>query len=150
MSVFIIFFLLHLILTSLCVSGQKLNVYEVLQKYKLPRGILPHGVTDYELNTNSGRFIVYFNGTCQFPIDTYKLKYDSTISGVITPGHVRQLRGVSIKVLFFWLNLEHVARDGDELDFSVGVASEELPVRNFVDSPKCGCGFYCTNLLFSS
>lgn len=147
MSIFVLFFFLFS--TSLFVSGQNLTAYEVVQKYKLPRGILPHGVVKYDLNQKTGYFKVYFNATCSFPIDSYKLKYQSTVSGFIRTGRVRQLQGVSVKVLFFWLHIAEVYRDGEEIDFSVGVASEDFSVHNFAKSPQCGCGFDCYGLVSS-
>lgn len=142
MSIFMIFFLL--LSTSLSVSGQKKpSVYQVLENYTLPRGILPEGVHDYELNRRTGVFKVRFNTTCSFSIESYKVKYKPTISGIITRGRVIRLIGVSVKVLFFWINISEVSRDGDDVEFFVGATSEEFSTKYFVDSPKCGCGFNC-------
>ncbi|KFK42634.1 hypothetical protein AALP_AA1G020700 [Arabis alpina] len=142
MSILVLFFFIFST-SFLFVSGQNLSAYEVLQKNNLPRGILPHGVTKYDLNQKTGYFKVFFNSTCSFPIDSYKVKYQSKISGYLRTGRVRQLQGVSVKVLFFWVHIEEVYRDDDDIDFSVGVASEEFSVRNFERSPQCGCGFDC-------
>ncbi|KAL1216587.1 hypothetical protein V5N11_030222 [Cardamine amara subsp. amara] len=146
MSIFILFVLL-LSTTTLSVTGQKKpSAYEVLQNYSLPRGILPHGVREYELNSKTGYFRFYFNSTCQFSIESYKVKYKSTVSGYISKGRVRRLIGVSVKMIFFWLNIGEVSRDGDDMDFSVGVASEEFSAKYFSESPECGCGFRCNFL----
>ncbi|XP_010481251.1 PREDICTED: uncharacterized protein LOC104760100 [Camelina sativa] len=142
----ILIFSILILSTFLSVSGQKKpSVYEVLQNYTLPRGILPEGVRDYQLNRKTGVFKVHFNSTCQFPIESYKVKYKSTISGIISRGRVMRLMGVSVKVLFFWLNISEVSRDGDDVEFSVGAASEEFSAKYFVDSPQCGCGYNCYN-----
>ncbi|KFK30824.1 hypothetical protein AALP_AA6G030700 [Arabis alpina] len=132
------------------VSNQKPTAYDAVKRYNLPVGILPKGVVDYELNPKTGDFKVYFNDTCKFSIQSYQLKYKSTISGVISPSHVKNLKGVSVKVLFFWVNIAEVSLDGDELDFSVGIASASFPASDFVESPQCGCGFDCNGLVFSS
>ncbi|KAF8086665.1 hypothetical protein N665_0615s0013 [Sinapis alba] len=97
-----------------------------------------------------GYFKVYFNATCQFPIETYRLKYQPTISGFIKKGRVTRLTGVSVNVLSIWLNIAEVTRDGDVLELSVGVASEEFSAHRFAKSAQCGCGFYCRGLVFSS
>lgn len=55
-----------------------LIAYEVLEEYELPRGVL-----DYKLDNSTGKFSVYLNGTCTFINDSYKMKYKSTISGVL-------------------------------------------------------------------
>ncbi|VVB06992.1 unnamed protein product [Arabis nemorensis] len=144
----LIFFLLLTVLFT--VSDQKPTAYDVVKRYNLPVGILPKGVVDYELNTTTGDFKVFFNDTCKFTIQSYQLKYKSTISGVISPGHVKNLKGVSVKVLFFWINIVEVSLDGNDLDFSVGIASASFPAADFVESPQCGCGFDCNGLVFSS
>lgn len=100
----IIFFFLFLTV-SFAVSDQKPTAYDAVKRYNLPPGILPKGVVDYELNTTTGDFKVYFNDTCEFTIQSYQLKYKSTISGVISPSHVKNLKGVSVKVLFSGLIL---------------------------------------------
>ncbi|KAG7553238.1 hypothetical protein ISN45_Aa06g037820 [Arabidopsis thaliana x Arabidopsis arenosa] len=146
----IIFFLLFFTV-SFAVPDQKPTAYDAVKRYNLPPGILPKGVVDYELNPKTGDFKVYFNDTCEFTIQSYQLKYKSTIAGVISPGHVKNLKGVSVKVLFFWVNIAEVSLDGADLDFSVGIASASFLAADFEESPQCGCGFDCNNgLLFSS
>ncbi|XP_021805195.1 uncharacterized protein At5g01610-like [Prunus avium] len=125
--------------------NDELTVYQVLEEYDFPVGILPKGVLGYELNNSTGKFSVYLNGTCTFSIDSYKLKYKSTITGVITDDKISSLSGIKVKVLFLWLSIVKVIRDDDELEFSVGIGSADFPVSNFVESPTCGCGFDCVN-----
>ncbi|MED6155202.1 hypothetical protein PIB30_003398 [Stylosanthes scabra] len=126
-------------------QDQKLTAYDVLEQYDFPVGLLPQGATGYELNTKTGQFSAYLNGTCSFSIESYELKYKSTIKGVISKGRLAKLKGVSVKVALLWLNIVEVTRDSDELQFSVGIASADFPVNNFLQSPQCGCGFACNN-----
>uniref|UniRef100_A0A1J3I893 DUF538 domain-containing protein n=1 Tax=Noccaea caerulescens TaxID=107243 RepID=A0A1J3I893_NOCCA len=144
----LIFFLL--LTVSFAASDQKPTAYEAVKSYNLPPGILPKGVVDYELNPKTGEFKVLLNDTCEFSIQSYQLKYKSTISGVITTGHIKNLKGVSVKVLLFWVNIVEVSLDSGDLDFSVGIASASFPAVDFVESPQCGCGFDCNGLIFSS
>lgn len=126
------------------VSGTtNLTAYEVLQEYDFPIGLLPKGVTSYELDSSTGKFSVYLNATCTFTIDSYELKYKSTITGVIKKDELSSLSGIQVKVLFLWLSITEVIRDNDELEFSVGIASANFPVSNFYECPTCGCGFDC-------
>lgn len=134
----------------LTVSHQKPTAYDAVKSYNLPPGILPKGVVDYELNRKTGDFKVYFNGTCDFSIQSYQLKYKSTISGVISTGQVKNLKGVSVKVLLLWVNIVEVSLDGGDLDFSVGIASASFPAVDFEESPQCGCEFDCNEFLFYS
>ncbi|KAJ9187799.1 hypothetical protein P3X46_003216 [Hevea brasiliensis] len=124
----------------------KLSAYEVLATYDFPRGLLPVGVAGYELNRETGEFSAYLNGTCKYRIESYTLEYKSTITGVISKGRLRKLKGVRVYVVLLWLNIVEVSRDGDDLDFSVGIASASFPVDNFEESPQCGCGFDCDKL----
>lgn len=57
----------------------------------------------------------------------------------------KNLRGVAVKVLLLWLDIVEVVREGDELQFSVGVASADFPVENFEECPQCGCGLDCND-----
>ncbi|KAH1108019.1 hypothetical protein J1N35_011787 [Gossypium stocksii] len=144
--------LLFLILISLSASpfavadDDNLSAYQALQQYDFPVGILPNGVVGYELNRETGEFSAYLRGTCKFDIDSYQLSYESTIKGVISPGRITNLKGVSVKILFFWLNIVEVIHNGDQMEFSVGIASANFPIDNFYESPQCGCGFNCNGL----
>ncbi|WCJ22236.1 hypothetical protein M5689_004334 [Euphorbia peplus] len=124
-------------------SAANLTAYEVLEQYDFPIGLLPNGVTSYELDSSTGKFSATINETCTFTIDSYELKYKSKITGVIATDKLSSLSGVQVKILFVWLSIVEVSRDDDELAFSVGVASANFGVDNFVESPTCGCGFDC-------
>lgn len=142
-----LFLLLLLTLsTSAAAVNSTLTAYEVLEEYDFPIGLLPQGVTGYELDTSTGKFSVYLNSTCTFSIDSYNLKYKTTITGVITTDKIYKLSGISVKVLFFWLNIAEVICDEDKLEFSVGVASADFPVDGFDECPQCGCGFDCDDV----
>jgi hypothetical protein len=122
------------------------SVYDVLQQYDFPVGLLPTGVTSYDFDQSTGKFTVYLNGTCSFKIEDYNLRYKSKITGTISKDRVKDLKGISVKVLFFWLNISEVRREDDDLEFSVGIASASFDVDNFYESPQCGCGFDCNTV----
>ena len=42
-----------------------------------------------------------------------------------------------------WLNIVEVVNKGNELEFSVGIASADFPMDNFEVCPQCGCGLNC-------
>uniref|UniRef100_A0A2P2N2Z1 Uncharacterized protein MANES_01G220800 n=1 Tax=Rhizophora mucronata TaxID=61149 RepID=A0A2P2N2Z1_RHIMU len=128
----------------------KLTAYEVLEAYDFPVGLIPKGVTGYELNRETGEFSAYLDQTCKFPIESYELEYKPTVTGIISKGRLRNLNGIHVKVLFLWLSIVEVERDGDEIDLSVGIASANFPIDNFLESPQCGCGFDCNNLIQES
>nr|XP_043637064.1 uncharacterized protein LOC122608046 [Erigeron canadensis] len=129
------------------------TAYDIIQSYGFPKGILPIGVTGYKLDTKTGNFNAFFNKTCSFSLEnTYDLKYQPTISGIISNGRLTNLSGVSVKVLFFWLNIVEVyvdkVNDGgvNQLGFSVGIYSAGFPIDNFEDCPQCGCGMDCNGV----
>ncbi|KAM1449566.1 hypothetical protein PS2_008206 [Malus domestica] len=140
----ILFFLISISIPS-SFAADVLTVYEALEEYDFPVGILPKGALSYKLDSSTGKFSVYLNSTCTFSIDSYKLKYKSTIKGVIKTDKISSLSGIQVKVLFLWLSITTVTRDDDELKFSVGIGSANFPVSNFYESPTCGCGFDCVN-----
>ncbi|XP_044471610.1 uncharacterized protein At5g01610-like [Mangifera indica] len=123
---------------------KKTTAYDMLQKYDFPVGILPKGVLDYDLEQSSGKFSAFLNGSCSFSLEgSYQLKYKPTIKGYISNGKISSLEGVSVKLLFMWVDIVEVSRHGDSLDFSVGIAGAGFPIDNFEECPQCGCGLNC-------
>lgn len=100
----------------------------------------------YDLEEKTGKFRAYLNGSCSFSLEgSYQLKYKPTISGIISKNRLANLSGVSVKVVLWWLNIVEVRRVGDELEFSVGIASANFPIDNFFECPQCGCGLDCNS-----
>ncbi|KAJ6940938.1 hypothetical protein NC651_006910 [Populus alba x Populus x berolinensis] len=150
MSINANFTFFFVLLSSLAISSFTDNLpttYDVLSGYNFPIGILPIGATGYDLDKATGRFRAYLNGSCSFSLEgSYQLKYKSTVSGYISENKLTDLSGVSVKVLFFWLDIVEVVRKGDELEFSVGITSASFAIDNFYECPQCGCGFNCNNV----
>jgi len=141
--------LLLLLLLSPAIGAVKLEptAYEMLETFRFPEGLLPKGVIGYELDGSTGKFRADLNGSCSFSLEgSYQLNYQKTITGYISDGRLTELHGISVKVLFFWLNILDVVRVGNNLDFSVGVASASFSLDNFFVSPQCGCGLDCGDL----
>ncbi|KAJ4727702.1 Protein of unknown function, DUF538 [Melia azedarach] len=127
-------------------NSDKKTAYEILQSYNFPVGLLPKGITKYDLDETTGQFHAYMDGSCSFSLEgSYQLKYKSTISGYISENKLTGLTGVSVKILFLWLNIVEVVRNGDDIEFSVGIASASFPIDNFYVCPQCGCGLDCVN-----
>ncbi|KAK7259314.1 hypothetical protein RIF29_24918 [Crotalaria pallida] len=145
-SIIFLCILVYVTVTHSMRLQEKLSAYNILEQHDFPVGLLPEGATDYELNIKTGKFTAYLSQTCTFFIQCYELKYKSTVTGVISKGKLAKMKGISVKVGLFWLNVVEVTRVGDELEFSVGIASTDVGVDNFLASPQCGCGFDCNNL----
>nr|GMD27832.1 uncharacterized protein LOC109182538 [Ipomoea batatas]GME09479.1 uncharacterized protein LOC109182538 [Ipomoea batatas] len=123
------------------------SAYEVVESFDFPVGILPVGITGYDIDWKTGKFDAYLKDSCSFSLEgSYKLNYNSRISGDIQNGRITNLSGVSVKVFFLWLNIVEVIRSGDDLQFSVGIASASFSLDNFAVSPRCGCGLDCKSL----
>ncbi|CAN8248048.1 unnamed protein product [Cochlearia groenlandica] len=131
-------------LTVVSAESDSPTAYSLLQSYNFPVGILPIGVVAYDLDTSTGKFHAYFNDSCSFSlVGSYQLNYKSTISGYISENKLQKLSGIKVKVLFWWLNIAEVIRKGDEMEFSVGITSANFEIKEFLESPQCGCGFEC-------
>ncbi|XP_022151830.1 uncharacterized protein LOC111019713 [Momordica charantia] len=127
-------------------NGESPSVYDILREFNFPIGLLPEGAVGCRLDRATGKLEAYLGGACQFrPDETYDLKYKSTISGQISRNRLTDLKGVSVKFMFFWVNIVEVVRVGDDLEFSVGMATASFPVENFSECPQCGCGIDCKN-----
>ena len=138
---------LLLITTITTTTVTALTAYEEVIQYDFPPSLLPVGVTGYTLNKATGAFEVYLPDTCSYTVEGYNVKYQSYISGIISKDKVTKLKGVTVKVLFFWLDIVEVTRDGDELSLSVGIVSASFDISGFVESPQCGCGFDCNEIV---
>ncbi|XP_042034574.1 uncharacterized protein LOC121780970 [Salvia splendens] len=93
------------------------TAYEAIQAYGFPIGIVPIGVTHYDLDETTGKFNAYMNASCSFSLEgSYQLKYSSVISGFIRQNKLTDLSGVKVKVLFIWLSIVEVRRNADKLE----------------------------------
>ncbi|KAJ0977224.1 hypothetical protein J5N97_012698 [Dioscorea zingiberensis] len=123
------------------------TAYDVLERYNLPKGILPQGVQSYLL-TKEGSFEFFLADKCEFNVQgNYMLKYKTTITGTVESGVLRDLKGLSVRFLFVWIGISRVEVSGDELSFFVGPFSVSFPLSYFDKCPRCGCGFDCSNTL---
>ncbi|KAI9080252.1 hypothetical protein K1719_037646 [Acacia pycnantha] len=133
---------------STAIGDEAVTAYDMLEHYHFPKGLLPEGVIDYELNQSTGKFRARLNGPCGFPLEgSYQLNYKSTISGYISRDKLTRLEGVKVKVLLFWFDIVELVRYGDDIEFSVGIASASFPLENFFVCPRCGCGLNCDDSL---
>lgn len=91
--------LLLIVLLQSPLAASSLNAYEALQEFNFPEGLLPKGVTGYELDRDTGTFRAFLDGSCSFSLEgSYQLNYKPTISGYISENRLTGLSGVSVKV----------------------------------------------------
>ncbi|XP_042495116.1 uncharacterized protein LOC122074358 [Macadamia integrifolia] len=126
------------------------TVYEMLEKFNFPKGILPEGATGYVLHEDN-RFEVYLGRDCRFNVQGgYTLHYSRKISGRVGFGYLSELKGVSVKILFLWLGINEVTVGDGNLYFYVGPISASFPLYNFEECPQCGNGVDCPKLVSDS
>ncbi|KAJ0972167.1 hypothetical protein J5N97_020126 [Dioscorea zingiberensis] len=143
-------FLAFILLASLRLALSDVpSAYEMLEKFDFPKGILPEGVETYSLRPD-GSFEVFLSSACEFKVDGgYMLQYQRKITGRVEKGSLMELKGVSVKVLLVWFNINRVVNSDAELYFYVGPLSASFPSSNFEECPKCRCGFDCVSALLS-
>lgn len=114
------------------------TAYQVLQSYNLPIGILPKGALGYTLDPTSGKFLVNLSSSCGFRVGDYKIKYSSPITGEISKNNLGALGGVKVKVSMFWISIENVSRNQDQLAFKIGrFGTKHFKVSHFNSCPDC-------------
>nr|CAD1818211.1 unnamed protein product [Ananas comosus var. bracteatus] len=100
------------------------------QRRRSSYGILPEGVRGYTLGED-GAFEVYLSGECEFKVEGggggYLLRYKERIAGRVASGSLRELSGVSVRVLLVWFGIGEVVRSDADLDFYVGPSPPPSP-----------------------
>ena len=124
------------ILLTATAIGANPTAYEMIERYDFPRGILPQGVHDYELQLD-GSFEVHFSGECSFRIAGYDIHYSSRIAGHIQNDTISGLEGVKVKIWIPLISIREVRRDGNELRLHAGAVSKSFLVDVFSTSPRC-------------
>lgn len=114
------------------------DVYERLETYGFPEGLLPHTVTSYTLESN-GKFTLHLESKCPVLVqDKFPLIYEKEITGTLSYGRLQHLKGISVKAFYYWFSITGiVAKDDRSLYFEIGVLSTSFPFSNFDDPPVC-------------
>ena len=120
------------------------SVYDFLKEYGLPVGLLPEGVTGFELDRTTGKFSVSLSDNCTYSEGKYQLKYESTVKGFMSKGKLSGLEGISLKFYDVWMNIVEILRRGNSVDFCTGVSKAAFSAEYFEESPQCGCGMNCS------
>ncbi|CAN8252388.1 unnamed protein product [Cochlearia groenlandica] len=114
------------------------TVYELLPKYGLPSGLLPDSVTNFTLS-DDGRFVVHLPKPCYIEFD-YLVYYDKTISGRISYGAITELKGIQVKRVFVWFDVDEIKVDlppTDSIYFKVGFINKKLGIDQFKTVHSC-------------
>lgn len=135
---FLLLLLLSVSATDIYSNSDAPPVYDLLPQYGLPKGLLPDSVTNYSL-ADDGSFVVELEKPCYLHFD-YLVYYDRKISGVLKYGSITGLKGIQVKKLIFWLDVDEIRVDlppSDYIYFQVGWITRKLGVSQFQSVRSC-------------
>ncbi|KAJ3673150.1 hypothetical protein LUZ60_006524 [Juncus effusus] len=131
-----IFTIILLLISSPAVRSDEVN--DMLPQYGLLKGLLPNSVESYSLS-DDGSFEVNLKSTCYVQFSSNLVYYERTIKGKLSYGAISDLSGIQAKKLFIWVSVTAIVAhsDKDEIEFQVGVISQNLPESEFESIPSC-------------
>ncbi|KAG6503981.1 uncharacterized protein LOC121987608 [Zingiber officinale] len=93
------------------------TVYDILQEYNLPPGILPDTVKSFSVASN-GYFVIDLYGECYVDFE-YVVYYAPRVSGFLgsSSGSVSNLEGVQIRSYLIWYDVSYIKVDLPYSDF---------------------------------
>lgn len=112
---------------------------EVLRAHQLPGGLLPAGITAFRHDAATGRFEAQLEAPCTARFEV-GLRYNDTVTGVISPGQIAAISGVAAQDLFMWFPVHDIKVDipsSGVIYFNVGVVKKHLPLAVFDAPPAC-------------
>ncbi|WVZ67699.1 hypothetical protein U9M48_016743 [Paspalum notatum var. saurae] len=112
---------------------------EVLRAHQLPGGLLPAGIAAFRYDAATGAFEASLDAPCtaRFQVG---LRYNVSVSGVISPGQIADISGVSAQDLFMWFPVRDIKVDipsSGVIYFNVGVVKKHFPLTAFDAPPPC-------------
>lgn len=125
--------LLLLISSAAAFSG----VHDVLEKFGLPKGLLPHSAKIHSL-ADDGTFEVHLDEPCYVQF-TDLVYYGKIITGKISYREIEGISGIQVKKLFAWLPITVIeaTEDAKAIIFHAGFLTESLPASMFKEAPNC-------------
>lgn len=114
------------------------DIHGLLPHYGFPKGLLPNNVKSYTLS-DDGDFTVDLISPCFVKFPDQMVMYDDKISGKLSYGSVKDVKGISAKEVFMWLSITAMESNPSSgtIVFSVGFMSKTLPASMFDNVPSC-------------
>eukprot|EP00246_Nothoceros_aenigmaticus_P017920 TRINITY_DN908_c0_g3_i1.p1 TRINITY_DN908_c0_g3~~TRINITY_DN908_c0_g3_i1.p1 ORF type:complete len:179 (-),score=32.68 TRINITY_DN908_c0_g3_i1:423-959(-) len=127
--------LLVLAMAMVASSFRISSVYDVLEEFGLPGGLLPPSVTSYTLSAD-GDFQVHLAEPtyCKFEDQVY---YENKVTGKLSFGTIKNLSGIKAKQSFLWFPVTAIRVDAPYIYFDVGLLSKKLSLSLFETVPSC-------------
>ncbi|XP_019425009.1 PREDICTED: uncharacterized protein LOC109333881 [Lupinus angustifolius] len=108
----------------------------ILEYYNLPTALLPKSAIIQHFNSFDGKFTVKLKRPCSYQVDGNYLKFESTISVIISDNSISNVEGIKLKVLSQWVSLTKVIRVQDRLTLTAGKVSRQSLIFNFQRNPS--------------
>ncbi|KAI3688248.1 hypothetical protein L1987_81959 [Smallanthus sonchifolius] len=131
--------LLLLTLLALAASISATTIYDIVNQFGFPSGIIPDSVESYSTAPSDGdsyTFAIYLKKPCYVKYD-YLVHFDTEITGKITYGKITNLKGLQAQSFWFWLNIDEIKVDGSSLQFTLGLVTVKSDISLFVEIPTC-------------
>lgn len=139
LSIFTLLFIILSLSATPSLSQSEPSVFDILPKYGLPSGLLPDCVKSYSLSPDDGRFVVDLDQSCYIQFD-YLVYYEKHITGTLKLGSITNLKGIQVKRLFLWFDVDEIKVDlppSDSIYFQVGLINKKLSVHQFETVHSC-------------
>ncbi|KAI4356297.1 hypothetical protein L6164_000329 [Bauhinia variegata] len=138
MPFFLLSYLLFISVSRPAFGSDKSSIYEILHDHALPKGLLPKGVKEFDIDSE-GRFWVHLDQACNAKFES-ELHYDRNVSGILSYGQIGELMGISAQDLFLWFPVKAIRVDipsSGLIYFDVGVVRKQFSLSLFESPPDC-------------
>ncbi|KAG6528780.1 hypothetical protein ZIOFF_010965 [Zingiber officinale] len=116
------------------------GVHDLLKKFGLPKGLLPHSAKNYSL-AQDGSFVVRFKHPCYVMFTDELVYYEDTITGHISYGSLSGIKGIQVEKLFVWLPISSFIAvadaDSKAIQVNMGFLTETIPWKKFKEIRDC-------------
>ncbi|XP_024986956.1 uncharacterized protein At5g01610-like [Cynara cardunculus var. scolymus] len=131
--------LLALVSSTPVISAYPPTIYEALELFGLPVGLLPDSVTSYTFDPTDNSFVVELKKPCYIKFD-YLVYFKTKITGKINSGVLSEIKGLQAQVFLFWLNIDEIRVDvpaTSNVYFILGSISQTLDIKQFQTIHPC-------------
>lgn len=126
-------------LTTTALDDQE--IYEFVEAFGLPPGVLPDSVTSHEIvpTENGYSLIINLKNACYIKYGDYLVHFDSKITGTISIQQITNLKGLTATSYPTWLNVDEITLtdEVDKIRFSIGATNVDIDYTRFETIPTC-------------
>eukprot|EP00475_Leptophrys_vorax_P033215 TRINITY_DN51981_c0_g1_i1.p2 TRINITY_DN51981_c0_g1~~TRINITY_DN51981_c0_g1_i1.p2 ORF type:complete len:142 (+),score=10.25 TRINITY_DN51981_c0_g1_i1:143-568(+) len=99
-----------------------------------PADLMPQGAIEHCFGDETGPFSIEMREDIEKVVDEYQVKYMSRISGVLEKGFIRNLKGVQVRNMMTWFNIDTIQAGASckgRVYFYVGLAYRSIAEETF-------------------